>query len=358
MWVVKVTKETLAEVKVPVPMWNKQQPVAHPYPFKLQSTVAGIGDGVVDEFKSIPDLLLMGLSLFNKEERDGLIKAVSSINLETLKGMFKDKAAKYTAGGDVASHEGGYDVVQVASMFWGGAVMKGKQATDKAGDIMEVLQKLSQEVKDKMVTLTTKQRDGILRDLGSSPELLQKMTGDMVDSWKYLDDAGVDASIRKNIDALTDLDAVEEAVVATGKVKPTWSEIQVFFKRGNDFNKKALSKYTYNEIVLEGIGGKAGKRLDSYIPGKEIISRKATTLSEILPSTFNNYLNEFITKYPVGSVLNSSKLPKGTKLIGGYFLEIPLSNKSFFESSIEFQKLLSDFNKLKNVDIKLKYLAE
>ncbi len=218
MWVIKVTKETLAQVKVPVPMWDTKQPKT--YPFNLQSTVAGIGDGVVDEFKSIPDLLLMGLSLFDKEERDGLVQAVSSINLETIKGMFQEKAAKYTQGGDVASHEGGYDAVQVASMFWGGALTKGKKATEKAGDIMEVLQKLSQDVKDKMVTLTTKQRDEILRDLGSSPELLEKMTADMVDSWKYLDDVGVDASIRKNVDALTDLDAVEEAIQVTQKAKP------------------------------------------------------------------------------------------------------------------------------------------
>lgn len=109
---------------------------------------------------------------------------------------------------------------------------------------------------------------------------------------------------------------------------------------------------------MEGIGGKAGKRLDSYIPGKEIISRKATTLSNIQSNTFKNYLNELITKYPVGSVLNSRSLPKGTKLSGDYFLEIPLSNKVFFESSAEFQKVLSDFNTLKKVDIKIKYLAE
>ncbi|MEQ9415326.1 MAG: hypothetical protein RIF39_15940, partial [Cyclobacteriaceae bacterium] len=244
MWVIKVTKETLAEVKVPVPMWDGNQPKT--YPFKLQATVAGIGDGVVDEFKSIPDLLLMGLSLFDKQERDGLVKAVSSINLETIKGMFKEKADKYIGGGDVAAHEGGYDVVQVASIFWGGALMKGKKATDKAGDIMQVFQKLSQDVKDKIVTLTTKQRDAILRDLGSSPELLQKMTADMMDSWKYLEEVGVDASIRKNVDALTDLDALEEAIEVTQKAKPTWPEIQTLWKRGNDFNKKGRLEYAYS----------------------------------------------------------------------------------------------------------------
>ncbi len=187
----------------------------------------------------------------------------------------------------------------------------------------------------------------------------------MVDAWRFLEDAGVDDPIRKNVDALTDPDAVIDAVEASGKSKPTWSEIQALFKRGNDYNAKARIKYGANrsEIVLKGVDGKAGKRLDTYIPpssGKtgEIISRKATTLSEIQPNTFRNYLNELITKYPKGAELNSSKFPSGTKLDGDYFLEIPTSNKSFFESSTEFQKVLSDFNTSKGVDIKIKYLAE
>jgi len=139
MWVIKVTKETLAQVKVPVPMWDRQQPKT--YPFNLQSTVAGIGDGVVDEFKSIPDLLLMGLSLFDKQERDALITAVSSIDLQTLQAMFEEKAAKYTQGGDVAAHEGGYDAVQIASIFWGGALTKGKKATETTNAVKDVAKK-------------------------------------------------------------------------------------------------------------------------------------------------------------------------------------------------------------------------
>ncbi|AUS06890.1 hypothetical protein [Pseudotamlana carrageenivorans] len=135
--------------------------------------------------------------------------------------------------------------------------------------------------------------------------------------------------------------------------KLTWEEVKVLFKRGNDFNKKARTVYTYNEIVLE-----TGKRLDSYIPGLEIISRKATTLADIKPETFKSYLQELINKYPKGSVINSTKLPKGTKLSGDYFLEIPLSNKSFFENSATFQQLLTQFNVDNNVLIRIKYLAE
>ncbi|MEE9379014.1 MAG: hypothetical protein V3V33_13360, partial [Candidatus Lokiarchaeia archaeon] len=135
--------------------------------------------------------------------------------------------------------------------------------------------------------------------------------------------------------------------------KLTWEEVKVLFKRGNDFNDKASDIYEFNEIVLE-----TGKRLDSYIPGLEIISRKATTLSNIKPETFKSYLKELITKYPKGSILNSSKLPKGNKLVGDYFLEIPLSNKSFFESSSTLQTVLTQFNVDNNILIKIKYLAE
>lgn len=161
-------------------------------------------------------------------------------------------------------------------------------------------------------------------------ESLRKLVDnpDFVDNWKALDDTNVDESIRKNIDAVEDPDAVAEGIEAVGKAKPTWPEIQAFFKRGNDFNKKALRKYQYNEIVLKGVDGKAGKRLDSYIPKKEIISRKATTLTAIQPSTFEGYLKELITKYRKGTVINSSKLPPNTVLDGDYFLEIDQSERT------------------------------
>ncbi|MEO9964664.1 MAG: hypothetical protein ABJF11_02675 [Reichenbachiella sp.] len=135
----------------------------------------------------------------------------------------------------------------------------------------------------------------------------------------------------------------------------------MLFKRGNDFNGIAKNVYRYNEITLKGIGGKAGKRLDSYIPGKEIISRKATTLSFIKTSTFEGYLNELVTKYPKGSPINAPKFGNefvGEVLDGAYKLEIPLSNKVFFESSDVFKKALSDFNLNNDVIVSIKYLAE
>lgn len=196
-------------------------------------------------------------------------------------------------------------------------------------------------------------------------QVLRKEDGSSLRAWKSLVDEGVDSSIRKNIDALSDPDSVIDAIQTSQKNKPKWPEIQALWKRGNDFNAKGRIKYGdgFVEVVLKGVDGKAGKRLDTYLPpsdGKpgQIISRKATTLSNIQPNTFKNYLYELITKYPKGAELNSSKFPPGTKLDGDYKLEIPEANKSFFESSDEFKKVLSKFNADNNVDIEIIYLAE
>ena len=188
---------------------------------------------------------------------------------------------------------------------------------------------------------------------------------DLIDNWKELDEDGFDKSIKTNIESLKNPDTAREAVEQSGKSKPTWPEIQALFKRGNDFNAKGRAKYgdDFVEVVLKGVDGRAGKRLDTYLPPSngnpgQIISRKATTLSEIQPSTFRNYLNELITKYPKGAELNSSKFTPGTILEGDYKLEIPRSNQSFFEASTEFRNILNDFNKSKGVSIEIIYLVE
>ncbi|CAL2107144.1 conserved exported hypothetical protein [Tenacibaculum sp. 190524A02b] len=118
--------------------------------------------------------------------------------------------------------------------------------------------------------------------------------------------------------------------LATKKGSPySWAELRKLFKRGNDFNKKAITQewYKYHEIHLIN-----GKRLDSYDPiAKEIISRKATDLNNIKFTTFEKYLKEFSQKYKVGTKIRSNKYLEdldGKLLDGTYILEIPDSNQS------------------------------
>ena len=197
----------------------------------------------------------------------------------------------------------------------------------------------------------------LLEDLGKGSrefvDFIAERGDEGVGAWEKLLDEGVDPSIRGNIYALTDPDAAIDAIQTSQKTKPTWPEIQSLWKRGNDFNAKGRLEYEYNEINLVD-----GKRLDSYIPGEEIVSRKATTLSEIQVSTFEGYLKELTTKYKKGKIIRSNKYMDGPGAIDGhtlsgdYFLEIPSSNRGYYEAGEELQALSNKY------DVQIKYLDE
>ena len=80
------------------------------------------------------------------------------------------------------------------------------------------------------------------------------------------------------------------------------------------FNKARAKFYPYNEVYLEApkkaINLPEGAptkyqyvRLDSYVPNKEIVSRKYTQLSEVSEETAIRYLKELSDKYAPGSVI-------------------------------------------------------
>lgn len=164
-------------------------------------------------------------------------------------------------------------------------------------------------------------------------------------------DEGYDA-LRKNPDALKALDdavtegldgmdAIQDAIQTLNKNK--WEEIKAFFKRGNDFNRKARDEawYDFNEVHLEN-----GKRLDGYDHDiGEIVSRKATDFDNIQPATFEKYLKEIDNKYAPGTVIRSNKYPEidGQALHGTKIIEVPISNQSSPNLST-FQALADQYN--------------
>jgi hypothetical protein len=98
------------------------------------------------------------------------------------------------------------------------------------------------------------------------------------------------------------------------------------FQRGNDFNQARQGEYHASEVDLEN-----GKRLDSYEPGKEIVSRKHTQLSKLDPTWAEEYINEFLDKYGPGNVVkntprNRELYPElvGKPLRGKLVLEVPI----------------------------------
>ncbi|MFC3346624.1 PrsW family glutamic-type intramembrane protease [Streptomyces echinoruber] len=98
------------------------------------------------------------------------------------------------------------------------------------------------------------------------------------------------------------------------------------WKKGREFNEENWPRYPANEVYLEN-----GKFLDSYRPGKEIVSRKQTQISKIKPETFRNYLREINQKYKAGTKIPDTPKARaeyphliGKPLKGKYYLEVPV----------------------------------
>ena len=127
------------------------------------------------------------------------------------------------------------------------------------------------------------------------------------------------------------------------------------------FNKARAKFYPYNEVYLEApkkaINLPEGSptkhqyvRLDSYVPNKEIVSRKYTQLSEVSEETAIRYLKELSDKYAPGSIIADVpsnrtgvnkgifELNQGDKLKGQMILEVPVQKKSVRESILKYAR--------------------
>ena len=127
------------------------------------------------------------------------------------------------------------------------------------------------------------------------------------------------------------------------------------------FNKARAKFYPYNEVYLEApkkaINLPEGSptkyqyvRLDSYVPNKEIVSRKYTQLSEVSEETAIRYLKELSDKYAPGTKIadvpsNISganagifKENRGRTLHGQMILEVPVQKKSVPKSILKYAR--------------------
>ncbi|GAU70709.1 hypothetical protein SSP35_22_00120 [Streptomyces sp. NBRC 110611] len=115
-------------------------------------------------------------------------------------------------------------------------------------------------------------------------------------------------------------------------------EVKDNFYRGNKFNRENYGRYPANEVHLTN-----GKRLDSYTPGKEIVSRKHAQLSEVEPKTARSYLDEITNKYEPDTVIRSNKYPEldGKPLSGDMILEVPVQVTPIPQEIIEHAQELN-----------------
>ena len=139
-------------------------------------------------------------------------------------------------------------------------------------------------------------------------------------------------------------------------------------------NKARAKFYPYNEVYLEAPKkatnlpeGSPTKhqyvRLDSYVPNKEIVSRKYTQLSEVSEETAIRYLKELSDKYAPGTKIadvpsNISganagifKANNGKVLDGQMILEVPVQKKPIPQNVINYADKLRI--KIRNTNNKL-----
>jgi hypothetical protein len=95
---------------------------------------------------------------------------------------------------------------------------------------------------------------------------------------------------------------------------------------GVAFDYEQRPRYPENEVLTAD-----GKRLDSYVSGREIVSRKYTQLSEISEETAKRYIAEIERKYSPGTVLAD-----GRQLRGRPYLEVPVQRAPVPRTIIDY----------------------
>ena len=179
-------------------------------------------------------------------------------------------------------------------------------------------------------------------------------------------------SLLREIDAHPEhIDELLDAAKKGNKESEAWLKR---IREGIAFNKARAKFYLYNEVYLEApkkaINLPEGSpikhqyvRLDSYVPNKEIVSRKYTQLSEVSEETAIHYLKELSDKYAPGSIIadvpsNRTGLNKGIfevnqgrDLKGKMILEVPVQKKPIPQNVINYADKLRI--KIRNTNNKL-----
>ncbi|GAB3458910.1 hypothetical protein [Actinophytocola sediminis] len=116
--------------------------------------------------------------------------------------------------------------------------------------------------------------------------------------------------------------------------RPEWLRERI--EQGNEFNRRREPYYEEqggaNEVHVEPRSDKGQyPRVDSYVPGEEIVSRKHTQLADVQESTAVGYLRELANTYGPGTVVADTPTNRrdlgddaiGQPMDGDMVLEVP-----------------------------------
>lgn len=106
-------------------------------------------------------------------------------------------------------------------------------------------------------------------------------------------------------------------------------------REGVEYAQNILRGIKFNKIMEKKIAGGVHEvftkgmktRLDTLIPGKKIISRKASQLADIAEDTSKKYIDEIAKKYKKGTAVQKPSRVGADKMDGDYVLQVPKQNK-------------------------------
>jgi hypothetical protein len=286
---------------------------------RQMSEIAALGDQGVGRTKQIKELV----DKFGAGKLEGIVRWVGDDQVKTL---LEDLASSKTLQGAFVETPG-------LAESW--KIIKGVSLSDALRKNLSNLESLSNALKQPGYAAAY--FDNLLK---SKPDLQNFF--DTYVSKLGRDGKFVDGTLETDYQSYVSRKAKEGK---SPRDRADWNEASDHMKydsptaRGNRFNEIGREKYDINELNLKLADG-SNVRVDSYIKASDsptgegmIISRKATDLVDIQESTFRKHLQEMKNKYAPGTLIRSDKYPKldGGTIQGRQYLEIPESNKSFYD---------------------------
>ena len=188
MWVITASRDLLSEVGINEKRWNENLN-QNTWPVYVPDTGAGMGNAVLDEAKSIPEMVAFGLSMFDKQVRQSLWESITDVNWDTFKHIFIDKAEQYE---NTPVYAGSYDVTTIIIAVLTG----GKKVFDELSDVLKKSGKIG-EINWNFIrtkNLPDDQVERLAKDIADNEGMqdLFKNSPDVVDGWKKLDALGND----------------------------------------------------------------------------------------------------------------------------------------------------------------------
>ena len=219
--------------KMPRGTWNpdhvtNDRESADRWKTKSPASLGGTIDGSLTEVREMADMVKLAKSLVYRDTWTQIVESIQNFNIgEQLSGMldtFEDKLADLRGdnGQYVQYHaigEGGARTFFTIVSGWKKALRAGSELLGirRPGNPVNKLKRKHQDFtenftnslnkSDNFKNLSSDAKDRLIKDISESPdgelgELLSRNNGELVDSWKKMDNLGADEALRKNPKAL------------------------------------------------------------------------------------------------------------------------------------------------------------